>query len=215
MADNQASPWDGLLYGLGVVAVLWLTGADAVGKSTVAWEVYDSLTTRGVAAAYVDTDYLGFCSPSPYDDPSPLVAANLTAMWPNFRAAGATCLVVSGVMVTREQRRLFDAAIPGTALTVCLLRASADSLAERILRRGRAEGAGTDGAASGLTLDGLAEYGRRAAEFAALLDTQGVEDFRVDTDNTPVPDVAEAVLRQLPEWPATPRPSSDRANLRS
>jgi hypothetical protein len=57
--------------------ILWLYGADAVGKSTVAWEIYTSLTSRGIGAAYVDTDYLGFCSPLPDDDPAPLVAANL------------------------------------------------------------------------------------------------------------------------------------------
>ena len=45
-----------------LVPVLWLYGADAVGKTTVAWEIYSVLTDGGVPAAYVDTDYLGFCS---------------------------------------------------------------------------------------------------------------------------------------------------------
>ena len=79
--------------------ILWLYGADAVGKSTVAWEIYDSLTSRGVGAAYVDTDYLGFCTPSPYDDPSPLVAANLASMWPKEE------LVRKRDLTVRTQRR--------------------------------------------------------------------------------------------------------------
>ena len=177
--------------------ILWLYGADAVGKSTVAWEIYDSLTSRGVGAAYVDTDYLGFCSPTPYDDPSPLVAANLAAMWPNFKAAGAECLIVAGIVVTAEQRQRFEETIPEAELTLCLLRARAETLGERIMRRGRVEGAESDGAATGLTSKGLREYGASAAKFAALLDSQGIEDFAVDTDGVPVPEVARAVLAKV------------------
>lgn len=58
---------------------IWLYGADAVGKSVVGWETYSQLVARGLPAAYVDTDYLGFCDPRP-DDPSVLVAANLGAV---------------------------------------------------------------------------------------------------------------------------------------
>lgn len=52
-----------------VIPLLWLYGADAVGKSTVAWEVYEQLTGRGVPTAYVDIDYLGFCQPLIGDSP--------------------------------------------------------------------------------------------------------------------------------------------------
>lgn len=51
--------------------VLWLYGADAVGKSAVGWEVYTLLAQAaedggpGEPVAYLDTDYLGFCSPAP------------------------------------------------------------------------------------------------------------------------------------------------------
>ena len=99
------------------VPILWLYGADAVGKSTVAWEIYDHLASQGVPAAYVDTDYLGFCSPLPSDEPSELVAANLRSMWTNFAAAGARCLIVSGIVVTPEQRQTFEQAIEGGVLT--------------------------------------------------------------------------------------------------
>ena len=187
------------------VPVLWLYGADAVGKSTVAWEIYSVLTGGGVPAAYVDTDYLGFCSPLPDDDPAALVAANLRAMWPNFEAAGAQCLVVSGVVVTAGQRALFADAIPGTELTLCRLRATTETLSGRIMRRGRIEGAGSDGAASGLTIAGLREYGERAGRFAALLDAEDIADFSVDTDDVPVPEVARRVLGRMPGWPGVER----------
>lgn len=60
-------------------AVLWLYGADAVGKSAVGWETYTLLADAGVSVAYVDTDYLGFCTPAPADQ-AELVARNLGAV---------------------------------------------------------------------------------------------------------------------------------------
>ena len=49
--------------------------------------------------AYVDTDYLGFCTPAPADQ-AELVARNLGAVWAGFAAAGVRLLVVSGIVVT-------------------------------------------------------------------------------------------------------------------
>ena len=79
--------------------VLWLYGADAVGKSAVGWEAYTLLAEVGEAVAYVDTDYLGFCSTAPADR-TELVARNLGAVWAGFAATGVRLLVVSGIVVT-------------------------------------------------------------------------------------------------------------------
>jgi hypothetical protein len=166
----------------------------------VAWEIYTSLTSRGIGATYVDTASLGFCSPLPDDDPS-LVAANLAAIWPTFEAAGAEFLIVAGVVVSAEQRKRYEAAVPGADLTLCLLRARPRTLAERVIRRGRAEGADSAGAATGLTLERLRENGASAGRFAALLDSRGIEDFAVDTDGVTVPDVARSVLAAVGDWP--------------
>jgi hypothetical protein len=183
------------------VPVLWLCGADAVGKSTVAWEIYASLSAQGVPVAHVDTDYLGFCFPLPGDEPSALVAANLGSMWPNFAAAGARCLIVSGIVVTAEQRSVFSSALPAGELTLCLLRASPPECGARIMRRGQVEGADTAGATSGLSIDGLLAYAERAARFAELLDVAGFADFTVETDGITVPEVARRVLAGAPGWP--------------
>ena len=91
-------------------------------------------------------------------------------------------------MVTPEERATLADAIPGTELTLCRLRASAETLTARILRRGRIEGADSDGATSELTLDGLREYGERAGRFAAFLDSSDFADFTVDTDDVAVPE---------------------------
>lgn len=185
------------------VPLLWLYGADAVGKSTVAWEIYERLGERRVGTAFVDTDYLGFCSSAESGDPSTLVAANLEAMWPNFVAAGAQCLIVAGVVVTVQERTRFTAAVPGARLTLVRLRARPETQRQRILRRARAEGLETGGAVTGHTVDRVDEYAERAAGFARMLDENDIADFTVDTDEVPVPDVATSILARLPVgWPA-------------
>ena len=183
MTPNPSSP-----------SVLWLYGADAVGKSTVAWEIYIRLSSAGTVAAYVDTDYLGFCSSVPREEVAGLVASNLSAMWPQYAAAGATVLVVAGVVVTTEQRDQFRTVIPASNFALCRLRASPSVQRERILRRARAEGLGGGGAATGLSDESIEDYARSSAEFAQLLDDVDLADFTVDTDGLTVPEVATAVL---------------------
>ena len=72
-------------------AILWLCGPAAVGKSTVGWQVYQQLRQAGVNAAFVDLDQIGFHRPIPDGDPGNhrLKAANLAAVWREFRAGGA------------------------------------------------------------------------------------------------------------------------------
>ena len=182
------------------VPILWLHGPDSVGKTNVAWEIYTLLTDEGIAAAYVDTDNLGFCSPSFLDD-AHLIERNLASMWPNFLAAGARCLVVAGFLVTAEDRRRFEAAIPGGELTLCRLRARPQTLASRILRRGQIDGLGTDGAVSGLSTEGLTYQSERAAALGARLDADDIADFAVDTDDLSVPTIARTVLERAEGWP--------------
>lgn len=182
------------------VPILWLHGADAVGKTTVAWEIYNLVREAGTPIAYLDTDNLGFCTPT-FDDSSRLVELNLTSVWPNFEAAGARCLVVAGIIVTRDERRRFQAAIPGGELTLCRLRATSEALVARIVRRGQIDGVGTNGAVSGLTRRGLTEYGERAVGFAAKLDADDIADFTVDTDDVAVPRIATAIVERASGWP--------------
>lgn len=122
-------------------------------------------------------------------------------MWTNFATAGARCVVAAGVMVTRQDRQRYEAAIPGAVLTLCRLRATPETLRARILRRGQLEGAGSDGAVSGLTMDSLSEYAEQAAVFAAKLDADDFADFTVDTDGRTVPQIARLILDALPAWP--------------
>jgi hypothetical protein len=189
------------------VPILWLYGADATGKSTTGWEVYRRLTDHGVAAAYVDTDYLGFCTPQ-FSDPARLVELNLAATWPNFAAAGAKCLVVSGILVGAEQRTRYELAVPGGRMTLCRLHARPDTIRSRIVRRAQAEAASSGAELSDAVLQALHAYGDRSVVFARKLQDDDLADLVLDTDQATPADLARAVL-QHGDWPSTVARAAD------
>ena len=97
---------------LRVLPVLWLCGPSGVGKSSVGWEVFAQIRAGGTKAGYIDSDQMGFCRPEPADDPrnDRLRSRNLGAMLPNFRAAGAECMMASGLLETPDAVAMFRAA---------------------------------------------------------------------------------------------------------
>ena len=180
--------------------VLWLYGADAVGKSAVGWEAYAILAQAAAAGgaagepvAYVDTDYLGFCAPAPADQGA-LVAHNLAAVWAGFAAAGVRRLVVSGIVVTVEDRARFEQAIPGATFTFCRLTARADTVRARILLRREVEERSRGSELSAEARAELGAYGDRSVAFAELLKRPGWEDFAVATDDRAPAVIAEEVV---------------------
>ncbi|MFI6168463.1 hypothetical protein ACIBCN_16900 [Nocardia sp. NPDC051052] len=66
--------------------VLLLVGPTAVGKSTVGWEALQMLWGRGLTAAYIDADQLGFFTA---DSAPKIKADNLIQIWRGYRRAGA------------------------------------------------------------------------------------------------------------------------------
>ncbi len=179
--------------------VLWLYGADAVGKSAVGWEVYTRLAGEtedggaGEPVAYLDTDYLGFCSPAPADQAG-LVAANLTAVWAGFAAAGARRLVVSGIMVTAEDRDRFARTVPGAWVTFCRLTARPETVRDRIVLRREVEEATRGSELSAEVRTELEAYGERSVGFAELLERLALEDFAVATDDGTPAEIARTVI---------------------
>lgn len=181
-----------------VSQAIWFYGADAVGKSVVGWETYSQLVARGLPAAFVDTDHLGFCDPRP-DDPSTLVAANLRAVWGNYADQGVRHLVVAGILVTPEHRRLFAGALTNCSLTTVLLRAQPGTLRARIVRRRQVEAAEQRTTLSDSVLHELHDYGDRSVRFAALLEDGGLADLALSTDEaSPAQIAARALDRLLP-----------------
>ena len=174
-------------------AVLWLYGADAVGKSAVGWEAYTQLAEAGEPVAYVDTDYLGFCTPAPADQIE-LVARNLGAVWAGFAATGVRLLVVSGIVVTAEDRDRFERAIPEAGFTLCRLTARADTVRARIVLRHEVEERTRGGELSAEVRAELGAYGERSVAFAELLERIGLEAFAAATDDRAPAEIARGVV---------------------
>jgi hypothetical protein len=161
-------------------------------------------TSAGTVAAFTDFDAIGHLQPDRVEDPynHRLRAANLGAMWQNFRAAGARCIVTSGVVESREITHMYRDAIPGAALTLCRLRASPSALRDRIVYRGQLRGLGTKGVRTGLTMEHLNELVAFSTRYADELDRDDIADLRVDTDGLDVPEVAGRVLAAAgQQWP--------------
>ncbi|MGH9210970.1 MAG: AAA family ATPase [Acidimicrobiales bacterium] len=80
--------------------VVWLCGPPGVGKTSVGWQLYRRGAADGRRIAFVDVDQLGICYPERAGDRGRhrLKARNVDALRRNFAAAGAECLIVSGVV---------------------------------------------------------------------------------------------------------------------
>ena len=187
-----------------VLPFLWICGPSGVGKSSVGWEVFTQIRASGVTAAYLDTDQIGFCRPEPQDDPDHYVLRswNVAALWPNFREAGARAMIVSGILETPEGVRLFTEAVPGASITIVRLRATSETLRERILWRGRGGGPQIPGDQElhGASAERLLAVWEDSVATAAALERNRIGDVCIDTDGRSIREVASAILAQAPGW---------------
>jgi hypothetical protein len=123
-------------------------------------------------------------------------------MWPNYRDAGARCLVTSGLVLSPEVIATTAAGVPDTALVVCRLRARPDTIRERMFRRARGYGPPLAGdelvGRSAAVLSEAADDSIREAEIMQRLD---LGDFVIDTDDLSIAAVASAVLAHAGDWP--------------
>jgi adenylylsulfate kinase-like enzyme len=178
-----------------LIPVLWLCGPPGIGKSTVGWEIFTQLTQTGIEAGYVDIDQLGICYPEPASDPGRhrMKARNLGAVVANYRAAGARCVIVSGVV--DPGRGVPADLIPRAAVTVCRLRAGRDELRQRFLGRG---------GQAGLLDEVLSQ--------ADAMDASDVADVCVDSSGLADTEAARLVRERIAGWPMLTGPvRSDQA----
>ncbi|MEO3931020.1 AAA family ATPase [Micromonosporaceae bacterium B7E4] len=180
--------------------VLWLYGPPAVGKSTIGWELFSQLSRR-IPTGYVDLDQLGMCfapptpenwAPEPASDPGRhrRQARNLNRVAANLRAAGARCLVASGVV---DAVRGIDVdLLPHAALTACRLRCEPHELRQRLAGRGRAGDEAAD----------------RVLEYAEALDRNHPTGLRLDTTGRSITEVLKLVLGETGGWPALTSPGT-------
>jgi hypothetical protein len=192
---------------------LWICGPSGVGKSSVGWEVFTQVRAAGVTAAYLDTDQIGFCRPEPQGDPDHylLRSRNVAALWPNFLEAGARAMIVSGILETPDGVRLFTAAVPGASVTIVRLRATPETLRERILWRGRGGGPQIPGDQElhGATAERLTAHWEDSVATLEALERNRIGDVCIDTDGVSVREVAGAILAQAPGWSTLRGPSEE------
>jgi hypothetical protein len=117
---------------------LWLCGAPATGKSTVAWQVFGDLGDQGLCVGYLDIDQIGMLQPPPDGDPRchRFKVDNLAAMVRRHRAAGTQVLVISGVIDPEHGHDFAEVAVDAD-ITFCHLTVDEATLRERL---GRGDG---------------------------------------------------------------------------
>ncbi len=177
---------------LATVPTLIVTGPVGVGKTRVAYEIANLLEEVALPHACIDLDTLRSCYPRPPQDRFNLALGlkNLGVIWENCRLAGATHLILADVVESPGERADYQLAVPGAAITIVRLRATIATLTARV--GGRETGSGLDW------------HLRRAAELAAQMDRDQVEDFVVETDGRAVTTIAHEIIDRC-GWLAQPR----------
>ena len=163
------------------IPVMIITGPVGVGKTTIAGDISALLADAGIPHACVDVDALRDAWPAPPGDRinTALGLRNLAAIWRNFQAAGAERVVLADVVERRGDLDGYRAAIPGAEVTLVRLRAPVATLQARVAQR--EAGTGRDW------------HLRRAAELAAQMDRDALEDILVETDGR----APEAIAREI------------------
>jgi len=171
-----------------MLPLLWLCGTSGVGKSTVGWLLQRALRQRGIDAAFIDADQLRNASgvDATEDD---FIADGLRSVEPGFRAAGASLLIVAGIVDDPEH---LERLLPGRErrqARVVYLRASDGEVLSRVERRGW-----------------NVELGPESVAYARRFDTRWV-DAVVDTTSRDAADVAEELAGM--DLIAAPPPETD------
>jgi len=163
------------------VPLLIISGSMGAGKTTVLSEVSDLLAEEHIPHGAIDLDWLGVMYPSQGEHGERLSFANLAAIWPCYKNAGARRLVVACVVEDRSELRHYEKAVPGAEVVVCRLTASSETMRDRL--RVREPGLFQPKALA------------RSTELDSILKKSRAEDFVVNNDaGRSITEVAREVL---------------------
>lgn len=168
-----------------VVPVLLVTGPIGVGKTAVLHEADELLIEAGIGHCTVELEEIARCwTDATESSRRSLVYQNLAALWSNFAGAGASRLLLAGLLEQRSELRFVSEVVPGAAVKIVRLHAPLSVLEERIRLRepGSPEG----------EIDG-------ARWWTEHLEQARPEDHLVETEGRPVSEIAHEVLR-LAGW---------------
>jgi broad-specificity NMP kinase len=178
--------------------VLWLCGAPATGKSTVAWQVFGDLADQGLRVGYLDIDQIGMLQPPPDADPHchRVKVDNLAGMIRNYRAAGAQVLVISGVIDPEYGQDFAETAVDAD-ITFCHLTVDEPTLRERLVARGCPSEAADEAV---IMMSGLAD----APFVTTVIDTTGRDPQDLARDAATLVTTASSTpgTQELPECSA-------------
>ncbi|MCW2549208.1 MAG: hypothetical protein JWN96_3668 [Mycobacterium sp.] len=165
---------------------LVVSGTLGVGKTYTAAAIRDALLARGQRVAVIDLDWLCQADPAPANDPYNygLGFRNLAAVFPNYVAAGADYLILARVVADERDRARYEGALPGAALKIVLLHASAATRRDRLVGREPA----------GLWRE---SHVNRTDQLGRELAALGTEDLAVNTDHRTGPEIAAEILEYL------------------
>lgn len=161
-----------------MIPMVWLVGTSGVGKSTVGWQLQQALEDRDVRAAFVDADQLRNAAgvESTEDE---FIADGLAAVAPNFQHAGATILIVAGMVDDAAHlARLLPVGRRPDVLVVHL-HASDETVVDRVERR-----------------RWNVELAADSVDYANRFDASWV-DLVIDTTDQSPSEVVESLLERL------------------
>jgi ABC-type lipoprotein export system ATPase subunit len=161
------------------VHVIVISGSMGSGKTTVLGEASDLLIARNTVHAAIDFDFLAIVHP-PEGAPDDVRYRNLASVWQNYAAIGVRRLLLAEAIERRADVERIHAAIPDSEMVVCRLKASLDTLRQRVAVR-----------EPGMR---QSEFVARAEELDEVLDAAGVEDFSIVNERRSVTDVAREML---------------------
>jgi adenylylsulfate kinase len=171
--------------GEATMPVLVVTGPIGAGKTTITLAIGDALAAAGIPHALVDQDWLRASWPPPSGDRfnTRLGFRNLADVARNARAAGSGRFVIADVVETRDQRREYEAAIPGAIVTVVRLAVDPEENRARIARR-------ANGDVDAWEIE-------RAAELVEIMEANAVADLVIDTCGRAPDAIARDILARL------------------
>ena len=177
--------------------VLWLCGAPATGKSTVAWQVFSDLAEQGLCVGYLDIDQIGMLAPPPDADSRGhrFKVDNFAGIVSNYRTAGAQVLVVSGVIDPEHGHDFADLGVDAD-VTFCHLTVDEPTLRERLAARGWPAEAADEAM---VMMSGLAD----APFVTTVIDATGRDPQGLARDAAALMTPASSTLgtQELPECP--------------
>lgn len=168
-----------------VIPTIVITGPVGVGKTAVASVMSDLLSAANEPHALIDMDHLRMSYPRPPEDRFHMALGlrNLAALWANYRAAGAECLLLADIVESQGDVDAYRVAVPNADVTVVRLLATPDAVRRRLALRESGES--------------LRWHQYRAVELAALMEKEAIGDVLVETDEKTAIQVATEIVQLI------------------